>query len=377
MIERLLQRYVEELKIKQPEVEDAFCRVLRHQFLRGWYEREREGDPKWRPFHPQHPDPRALRKIYSDTGLLIRVKPFPSSSPQPSLIARKLEVLDLKKGMNVLEIGTGSGYSAALIAEIVADQGLVTSLDFQPDLIQEQRAVLAEAGYGGIRLLAGDGFYGCREHAPYDRIEIDIACPDISPHWLDQLAPDGFILVPLQHGGRTVIYAPLTKVWRADGKILGRVVGMSVYGSMIQGELNAELWPKPPEELIGEAEREGEEYPLFPELAKARRKEDWLSYDSFLYFLVLADSHAFYSGWQRFGLWDKAKGVILIQYKQGKIRLQGDKELYHKLRGIYEQWEALGKPKASDYQIEFAPIVAAGGRTGLRGREVLRPWGWA
>ncbi len=360
MMERFLEHYIAELKIDRPEVEDVFRRVLRHRFLRGWNEQDEKGNVecfgkrwRWRPFDHQHPDPESLQKIYSDEGLLIRASPFPSSSSQPALTVMKLELLDLKRGMKVLEIGTGSGYGTALIAEMVGEQELVTSLDWQPGLIQERHAVLAEAGYGGIHLLAQDGFYGHKEHAPYDRIEVDIGCPDISPHWVDQLAPNGFMLVPLRHGGT---YAPLTRIWRADGKIFGRVVGISWYGPTItiQGELNAELWSAPPQ---GEIEEEGKEYPLFPGLAKiyeeVERIGDWLSY-GFPYFLILADARAFY--YRGLGLWDKERGVIAIQYKQEKIRLCGDEKLYHELREIYERWKALGKPKASDYQIEFTPM---------------------
>lgn len=355
-----LEHYIEELKINDPRVEETFRRVQRHLFLRGWYEQGERGDVecfgklwRWRPFDPQNPDPESLRKIYSDEGLLIRTSPFPSSSSQPALTALKLKLLDLKRGMKVLEIGTGSGYGTALIAEMVGEQDLVTSLDWQLDLIQERREVLAEAGYGGIHLLARDGFYGYQEHAPYDRIEVDIGCPDISPYWVDQLAPDGFMLVPLRHGGT---YAPLTRIWRADRKIFGRVVGISWYGPTItiQGELHAELWPvpNPPQGKIKE-----KEYPLFPGLAKiyeeAKRRGDWLSY-GFPYFLVLADARAF--NYRGLGLWDRERGVITIQHEQGKIRLCGNEKIYHELDEIYEQWRALGSPKASDYQIEFTPI---------------------
>jgi len=358
VIEKFLKRYIEELKINHPEVEEAFRRVPRHRFLKGWYEQDNEGDVecfgqrwRWRPFNPEEPDPESLQKIYSDTGLLIRVSPFPSSSSQPALTALKLKLLDLKKGMKVLEIGTGSGYGTALIAEMVGAQELVTSSDWQPDLVKERQKVLAEAGYGGIRLLARDGFYGCKEYAPYDRIEVDIGCPDISPHWVEQLAPNGFMLVPLRHGG---IYAPLTKIWRADGKILGQVVGISWYGPTItiQGELYAELWPVPPQKM-----EKREEYPIFPELAEmyeaAKNEGDWLKY-GFPYFLVLADVRAFCH--QELGLWDKERGVIAIQHEQRKIRLCGDKGLYYELCEIYERWKSLGKPKPSDYQIEFIPM---------------------
>lgn len=374
-MEGFLEQYIAELKIDRPEVEDIFRRLPRHRFLRGWYEEDEKGEEecfgkrwRWRPFDPQHPDPESLRKIYSDEGLLIRASPFPSSSSQPALTALKLKLLELKRGMKVLEIGTGSGYGTALIAEMVGEQELVTSLDWQPDLIRERRVVLAEAGYGSIHLLARDGFYGCKEHAPYDRIEVDIGCPDISPHWVDQLTPDGFMLVPLRHGGT---YAPLIRVWRTDGKILGLVVGISWYGPTItiQGELNAEFWPAP----LPEEKEKG--YPLFPRLAQmyeeAERKGDWLSY-GFPYFLVLADARAFYHH-QGLGLWDKQRGVIAIHHKQKEIQLRGDEELYLELREIYERWRALGEPKASDYQIEFMPMEQ--GSEMLQAEEGGNIWG--
>jgi protein-L-isoaspartate(D-aspartate) O-methyltransferase len=112
-----------------------------------------------------------------------------------------LELLDLAPGMKVLEIGTGTGYNAALVTEIVGDQGLVVTVDVAEDVVDQTRRLLDRAGYPGIHVLVRDGFDGAPEDAPFDRIVVTVGCSDLSPRWAEQLADGGFMLVPLEHAG--------------------------------------------------------------------------------------------------------------------------------------------------------------------------------
>ncbi len=179
------QTLVETLKqknaIKTSQVEDAFLQVPRHLFL--------PGEP--------------LDKVYSDVAIVIRRGPegrWTSSSSQPAIMALMLEQLDLKPGQRVLEIGTGSGYNAALIGSVVGPEGKVVSIDIQPDLIEHARRCLDGAGYDWVQTVAGDGGYGYPEGAPYDRIILTVASAVIAPAWREQLAPDGRLVLPLDVG---------------------------------------------------------------------------------------------------------------------------------------------------------------------------------
>jgi protein-L-isoaspartate(D-aspartate) O-methyltransferase len=107
---------------------------------------------------------------------------------QPSLVAMMTELLELEEGDKVLEIGTGSGYQAAILRELT-DQ--VFSIEIVPELTGIARAVLDELGYDDIQLMRADGYYGWEEHAPFDAIVVT-AAPDHLPRPLvSQLNPDG------------------------------------------------------------------------------------------------------------------------------------------------------------------------------------------
>jgi protein-L-isoaspartate(D-aspartate) O-methyltransferase len=112
-----------------------------------------------------------------------------------------LEQLDVQPGHRVLEIGAGTGYNAALLAQIVGESGEVVAVDIDDDIVEAARAHLAAAGFERVRAVRGDGGLGFPEAAPFDRIILTVAATDISPAWREQLAPGGRLLMPLRLGG--------------------------------------------------------------------------------------------------------------------------------------------------------------------------------
>lgn len=124
----------------------------------------------------------------------------------PHIQAFELGQAQIEPGMRVLEVGTG-GYNAALIAELVGPGGSVTTVDIDADIVARARAYLGAAGYAQVRVLQVDAEHGVAEHAPYDRIIVTAGAWDIPPAWLDQLAADGRIVVPLRFGGITRMIA--------------------------------------------------------------------------------------------------------------------------------------------------------------------------
>jgi protein-L-isoaspartate(D-aspartate) O-methyltransferase len=174
-IRSVIESYVRELKaagaIRSPGVERAMLTVQRHHLLESFSHREsfsfRAGGLGPGPAATVHHDPGRprldhLELIYSNTALMTRsVDGMPtSSSSQPSLVAEMLELLDLSTGTKVLEIGAGTGYTAALMAELVGDQRLVVTVDVQDDVVAQTKRLLARAGYPQIQVLVRDGFEG-------------------------------------------------------------------------------------------------------------------------------------------------------------------------------------------------------------------------
>ena len=120
-----------------------------------------------------------------------------SSSSQPAIMAIMLEQLALEPGLRVLEIGAGTGYNAALLAQLVAPGGQVVTIDIDEDLVVAARQRLVSLGFDRVDVRCSDGGYGYPEGAPFDRIILTASAWDIAPSWFEQLAVGGRLVLPL------------------------------------------------------------------------------------------------------------------------------------------------------------------------------------
>jgi protein-L-isoaspartate(D-aspartate) O-methyltransferase len=134
---------------------------------------------------------RERRRAYDDAALPIGCG---QTISQPYMVARICEALAVRPGHRILDVGTGSGYQAAVLAELGAD---VVTIERIPDLAEQARANLAEAGYPQVDVVVGDGTLGVPERAPFDGIAIAAAAPEL-PHTLyEQLRRGGRLVVPI------------------------------------------------------------------------------------------------------------------------------------------------------------------------------------
>jgi protein-L-isoaspartate(D-aspartate) O-methyltransferase len=141
---------------------------------------------------------------YRDEAFVLKCGPdgIPlSSSSQPAMMAIMLEQLELRPGQRVLEIGTGSGYNAAVMSVIAGPAGRVVTVDIDAELVARARSSLDEAGFGAVEVRCGDGGYGDPSGAPFDRIIVTAGAWDIAPAWLAQLGPKGRLVLPLSLRG--------------------------------------------------------------------------------------------------------------------------------------------------------------------------------
>jgi protein-L-isoaspartate(D-aspartate) O-methyltransferase len=179
-------------------------------------ERPREGDDRWvrarrelvDSFRDEIRDPKVLEAMdavprhlfvpeglraaaYEDRSLPIAQR---QTISQPFIVAAMTELLELRGGEKVLEIGTGSGYQAAVLARIA---GEVYSVEILPELGERARDLLESLGYTNIRIRIGDGYNGWPEEAPFDAIIVTAAPAEVPPPLIAQLAVGGRLVIPV------------------------------------------------------------------------------------------------------------------------------------------------------------------------------------
>lgn len=158
--------------IRDPRVLDTMARVPRHLFVPDAARDEAYGD---------HPLPIGHGQTIS----------------QPYIVAFMSEALRLEPAHRVLEIGTGSGYQAAVLAELA---GEVYTIEIIDELATRARQILADNGYRNVRVRTGNGYLGWPEHAPYDRIMVTAAPDEVPQALVEQLKIDGLMAIPVGTG---------------------------------------------------------------------------------------------------------------------------------------------------------------------------------
>jgi protein-L-isoaspartate(D-aspartate) O-methyltransferase len=192
--ERMVERQLEERDISDPDVLRAMGTVPRERFV-----------------------PENVRDLaYADGPLPIGMD---QTISQPYIVALMTQLAEIHAGDRVLEIGTGSGYQAAVLAELGAE---VYSIEIIEPLAARAGAVLETLGYGmRVHVRVGDGYFGWPEHAPYAAVLITAAPPEIPQPLLDELAPGGRLVAPVGDDG----HEELVVVEKdADGRLTRREV---------------------------------------------------------------------------------------------------------------------------------------------------------
>ena len=177
LADRLMAELLAAGAVETPAVEEAMRTVPRHLFL---------------------PEVQ-IEDAYANEAIPTKVLDGKavSSASQPAIVAVMLEQLQLRVGMRVLEIGAGTGYNAALLGHLVGPSGRVVSVDIDDDIVEGARRHLEDVGASNVAVALGDGGFGHKRGAPYDRIVLTVGAWDIAPAWWDQLAVGGRLVLPL------------------------------------------------------------------------------------------------------------------------------------------------------------------------------------
>jgi protein-L-isoaspartate(D-aspartate) O-methyltransferase len=186
---KLVEEHLKGRDIWHPDVLNAFLKVPRHLFV------------------PEN----LLSEAYEDYPLPIG---FGQTISQPYMIAYMVQTLEPSKDLKVLEIGTGSGYTTAILAELFKE---VYTVEIIPELSERAQKILKDLSYDNIFFKIGDGTEGWKEMAPFDRILVTAAAPDVPEPLKEQLKEEGILVIPISKGFSDVLY----KFVKKDGKLKG------------------------------------------------------------------------------------------------------------------------------------------------------------
>ena len=190
---RLTSAYIDKKEF-DPKVMDAMRKVPRHEFV-----------------------PREVRDLaYENRPLPIG---YGQTISQPYIVALMTDLLEPKPQQKVLEVGTGSGYQAAILAQLVAD---VYTIEIIEPLGNEARERLKQLKYDNVHVRIGDGYYGWKEHGPYDGIVVTAAASHIPPPLIQQLKPGGRMVIPV--GSRFMVQQLVLVEKDAKGKLTTRQI---------------------------------------------------------------------------------------------------------------------------------------------------------
>ncbi|MPZ66110.1 MAG: methyltransferase domain-containing protein [Pseudonocardiaceae bacterium] len=312
---------------------DAFLTVPRHVLVPAYYQAGAHIDcdmdrQRW------------LELIYSDTTLVTQRRPdaVTSSGTMPSLVAMMLQALEVQDGHRVLQVGTGTGYTAALLCEWLGS-AQVTSIDVDADLTAAARNRLRRCGYTPT-VLTADGAHGDPERTPYDRIIATFAVASIPPAWIDQTRPGGIVLAPVFSG-----LAKLTVT--SQGHAQGRFIGPGYFmrhratpDAQTDGESVAEAnerhWPQRTTELPAS-----------------------VYYDSdFRFMLDLTMprlSHGNPGGARNDLILHAPDGSHAHVDAEGALTQSGPRRLWDDIEAIHQTWRCLGAPPRERFGLTVTP----------------------
>jgi protein-L-isoaspartate(D-aspartate) O-methyltransferase len=193
--EAMVERQLRRRGITEPEILDAFRTVPREKFISDEYAHLAYGD---------HPLPIEAGQTIS----------------QPYIVGLMIQAAGIKRGDTVLEVGAGSGYAAAVISRIASR---VIGVERQHDLIDAARERLRQLGYDNVTIVEGDGTKGCPEHAPFDAILAAASGSHVPTPWIEQLADNGRIVMPVGEPGWVQELVKVTK--RPGSKLIQENLG--------------------------------------------------------------------------------------------------------------------------------------------------------
>ena len=328
--------------LSDPLWKKAFGEVPRHLFLPAFFVSLPDG--RWQAIDASHPD--YWGKVYADTTLTTQldgtIGPDPdggplsgtgtSSSTQPGLMALMLDALRLSGGERVLEIGTGTGYNAALLAHRLGAQN-VTSVEVDPAVAELARQRLSSLGYL-LSVVPTDGEQGWPDNGPYDRLIATVSVPAVPPAWLAQVRDGGVIVVSL---------------WRDLGG--GPLVRLEVNGGSGQGFFLAEAGGFMPIRAADRATAALSTAIKQSGTTRATRHRSFVLHhaDAGLWLALQVPGVTWLGftpegGSEQVWLFASDGSWAAVDDSAGQVEQYGPRELWDEIETVYDRWREAGAP---------------------------------
>ncbi|MGH9919819.1 MAG: methyltransferase domain-containing protein [Nitrososphaerales archaeon] len=293
-----------------------------------------------------------------------------SSSSAPGVMAPMLEALDLHPGLRVLEVGTGTGYNAALLSRLVGQRGHVTSVELDPDIARKARRIL-KTNRHPVTVVTGDARLGWAARAPFDRIIVTASSDSIPRSWRDQLNDGGLVVFPFRFPG---LVTQAIFSLRREAAILRstRIIPGGFMALRSSGETEAPIVPKASLNsfVISRGERsnlvllsglpinslsENQRRALLRAVLSQVRRLNTMSGPRALGLLMFLQLHPKSQTIQcalgkRFGgglVGPRGQGFAAVTYafgQRGRIEAWGERAAEEALMALVEEWQGIGRP---------------------------------
>jgi protein-L-isoaspartate(D-aspartate) O-methyltransferase len=362
--ERLVATLVAQGSLHTPALREAFLRVPREAWISAYYEPvPSSGRPMcWqlRKADQQLQEQWVawVEALYHDVPLVTRLQgnlPV-SSSSAPTAMARMLEALSVQPGQRVLEIGTGTGYHAALLAELVGPTGQVWTVELEEELACQARVRLQAAGYGErVQVVAADGWQGYAPAAPYERLIATASVPGVPRRWVEQLTPAGRLVAEVRGelAGGLLVLERAQHGSGARGRFLPPPLHFMPLQPTPQGSPLTRRYLLLRQQPLRETAVVQED--PFPQVLQEPSFRFWLQWWLPTAFLRVHRLPG--SGQPAVCLVERASATLALfeQQTEGNWRLQvyGPRPLWRELQEAYGAWEQAGRPDQEAYEVEL------------------------
>jgi protein-L-isoaspartate O-methyltransferase len=264
-------------------------------------------------------------------------------------MALMLDALNIEPAMRILEIGTGTGYNAALLTALTGDPHLVTSIDIDALAIEQAQKALKDVVGEGITVVQGDGSQGYRENAPYDRIIVTASTTTVPWAWVEQLASNGLLVCVLQP--HYAMLGGILRVEKQGESLRGRVLNTASFMA-----LRGTTYPKRKIQISFSAPVI-ESFHFEPAFFHPQLLREDVHFAFFLYSL-LPDLYVFQRRQENMMVfYQEATPQGYLVFRSSVVELRGEpscaRKLWSRLVRLYSFWLHCGEPKITQYHFSM------------------------